>query len=77
MPASRPRQAQPKRPRSRKASEIVALVEQLSSGLGSHDGVVLGRGLSRLLADAYAARGRSVPTWVKDLTAFYGNGRKS
>ena len=76
MPASRPKQAQPTRPRSRKASQIVALVEQLSSGLGSHDGVVLGKGLSRLLADAYQARGRSIPAWVEQLTAYYVN-RKS
>jgi len=53
------------------------LVQQLTSGLGTPDGVILGQGLSRLLADAYAARGRSVPAWVKQLTAFYGNGRKS
>jgi len=53
------------------------LIQQLSSGLGAPDGVILGQGLSRLLTDAYAARGRSVPTWVKQLTAFYGNGRKS
>jgi hypothetical protein len=74
MPA---KPALPKRPRSPKASEIVALVEQLSSGLGTPDGVVLGRGLARLLADAYQARGRSVPTWVEQLTAYYGNNRKS
>jgi hypothetical protein len=77
MAASRPKQAQPTRPRSRKASEIVALVEQLSSGLGSHDGVVVGRGLSRLLADAYQARGRSIPPWVEQLTAYYRNHPKS
>jgi len=77
MAASRPKQAQPTRPRSRKASEIVALVEQLSSGLGSHDGVVLGRGLARLLADAYQARGRATPAWVEQLTAYYGINRKS
>ena len=77
MAANRAKPAQPKRPRSRKASEIVALIQQLSSGLGAPDGVILGQGLSRLLTDAYAARGRSVPPWVKQLTAFYGNGRKS
>jgi hypothetical protein len=77
MAASRERRVRSKRPGSRKASEIVALVEQLSSGLGSHDGVVLGRGLSRLLADAYQARGRSIPPWVEQLTAYYGNKRKS
>jgi len=77
MPTSRVRKAQPTRPRSRKASEIVALVEQLSSGLGSHDGVVLGRGLARLLAEAYETRGRSVPAWVEQLMAYYGNHRTS
>jgi len=77
MPTSRVRKAQHKRPRSRKASEIVALVEQLSSGLGSHDGVVLGRGLARLLAEAYETRGRSVPAWVEQLMAYYGNHRTS
>jgi len=77
MAASRPKQAQRKRPQSRKASEIVALVEQLSSGLGSHDGAVLGRGLARLLADAYQARGRSTPPWVEQLMAYYGINRTS
>ena len=77
MAASRAKPAQPKRPRSRKASEIVALVQQLTSGLGTPDGVILGQGLSRLLADAYAARGRSVPAWVKHLTVYYGDGHKS
>ena len=77
MAAKRAKPAHPKRPRSRKASEIVTLVEQLSSGLGTPDGVILGKGLSRLLADAYAARGRSVPTWIKDLTVYYGDGHKS
>jgi len=77
MAAKRAKQPQPKRPRSRKASEIVALIQQLSSGLGTPDGAILGKGLSRLLADAYAARGRSVPVWVKQLAAFYGDGHKS
>jgi hypothetical protein len=77
MAASPAKPAQRKRPRSRKASEIVALVEQLSSGLGTPDGVVLGRGLARLLADAYQARGRSLPAWVAELTAYYGNTGKS
>ncbi len=77
MAASRGKPAQPKRPRSRKASEIVTLIQQLSSGLGTPDGAILGQGLSRLLADAYAARGRSVPTWVKQLTAYYRDGHKS
>ena len=77
MAANRAKPAQPKRPRSRKASEIVALVEQLSSGLGTPDGAILGHGLSRLLTDAYAARGRSVPAWVKQITVYYGDGHKS
>jgi len=77
MAGSRARQVRSKRPRSRKASGIVALVEQLSSGLGSHDGVVVGRGLARLLAEAYATRGRSVPAWVEQLMAYYGNKRTS
>jgi len=53
------------------------LVEQLSSGLGTPDGVILGQGLSRLLAAAYAARGRTVPAWVKQITVYYGDGHKS
>jgi len=53
------------------------LVEQLSSGLGTPDGAILGHGLSRLLTEAYAARGRSVPAWVKQLTAYYRDGHKS
>ena len=77
MAAKRAKQPQPKRPRSRKASEIVALIQQLSSGLGAPDGVILGQGLSRLLTDAYAARGRSVPARVKQLTAYYRDGHKS
>jgi len=77
MAAKRAKPAHPKRPRSRKASEIVALVEQLSAGLGTPDGVILGQGLSRLLAAAYAARGRSVPAWVKQITVYYGDGHKS
>ena len=51
---------------SPKAAEIVALVEDLSSGLGTRDGVVVGRGLARLLA-----RARPVPAWVKQLIAYY------
>jgi hypothetical protein len=76
MAASRAKAGRPKRPRSRKASAIVALVEQLSSGLGTPDGAVLGGGLARLLTDAYQARGRSLPAWVAELTAYYGNNRK-
>ena len=61
---------------SPKAAEIVSLVEELSSGLGTRDGVVVGRGLVRLLTDAYEARGRSVPTWVVQLTDYY-HGRRT
>ena len=61
---------------SPKAAEIVSLVEALSSGLGTRDGVVVGRGLVRLLTDAYEARGRSVPTWVVQLTDYY-HGRRT
>jgi len=56
---------------SPKAAEIVSLVEDLSSGLGTRDGVVVGRGLARLLAEAYEARGRSVPAWVVQLRDYY------
>ncbi len=61
---------------SPKAAEIVSLVEALSSGLGTRDGVVVGRGLARLLTDAYEARGRSVPAWVVQLTDYY-HGRRT
>ncbi len=72
--SARPGAGTTKRPAqlaSPKAAEIVSLVEDLSSGLGTRDGVVVGRGLARLLADAYGARGRSVPDWVVQLTAYY------
>ena len=70
--SARPEAAKrPVTPSSPKAAEIVSLVEELSSGLGTRDGVVVGRGLARLLADAYEARGRSVPDWVADLTDYY------
>jgi len=54
-----------------KVVEIVRLVEALSEGLGSHDGVVVGRGIARLLLDAYRERERPVPRWVRDLAAHY------
>jgi hypothetical protein len=57
--------------RSPKAAHIIALVEGLSAGLGSHDGVHLGRGIARLLADSFAQRRGSVPLWVQDLIAHY------
>ena len=61
---------------SPKAAEIVCLVEELSSGLGTRDGVIVGRGLARLLTDAYEVRGRSVPAWVVQLTDYY-HGRRT
>ena len=68
------RRAKTKRPAtlsSPKAAEIVSLVEALSSGLGTRDGVVVGRGLARLLAAAYETGGRSVPAWVVQLSDYY------
>jgi hypothetical protein len=68
------RRAKTKRPEalsSPKAAEIVSLVEELSSGLGTRDGVVVGRGLARLLTEAYQARDRSVPAWVVQLSDYY------
>jgi hypothetical protein len=56
---------------SHKAAEIVTLVEELSAGLGTRDGVVMGRGLARLLQEAYQARRRPVPAWVEQLIAYY------
>ena len=60
----------PKTP-SPKASEIVRLVEALSTGVGSHDGVVLGRGIADLLRDAYRERQGTVPRWVRELISYY------
>ena len=57
---------------SPKAAEIVRLVEALSAGVGSHDGVVLGRGIAGLLRDAYRAKQAKVPVWVRALIAYYG-----
>ena len=66
-------QATPRSPKtpSPKASEIVRLVEALSTGVGSHDGVVLGRGIAELLRDAYRERQRTVPRWVRALISYY------
>ncbi|HLB82307.1 MAG TPA: hypothetical protein VJJ54_04400 [Gemmatimonadales bacterium] len=60
---------------SPKAAEIVSLVEELSAGLGTRDGVELGRPLARMLADAYNARGRPIPAWVEQLTAYFGRSK--
>jgi len=56
---------------SPKAAEIVRLVEALTTGVGSHDGVVLGRGIADLLRDAYRERQGSVPRWVRELIVYY------
>jgi hypothetical protein len=40
--------------------------------VGSHDGVVLGRGIAGLLRDAYRAKQGKVPVWVRELIAYYG-----
>jgi hypothetical protein len=64
-----------KRAPSPKAAEIVRLVEALSAGVGSHDGVVLGRGIAGLLRDAYRAKQGKVPGWVQELIAYYGRKR--
>ncbi len=53
------------------------LVDALSAGRGSHDGVVIGQGLATLLQDAYAARGRSVPRWVHELLAHYAHKKRA
>jgi len=50
----------------------VRLVEALSAGVASHDGVVLGRGIAGLLRDAYRERQGKVPRWVRELIAYYG-----
>jgi hypothetical protein len=55
----------------------VRLVEALTTGIASHDGVVLGRGIAELLRDAYRERGRSVPRWVQDLIAYYSRGKRA
>ena len=64
-----------KRTASAKTAEIVRLVEALSTGVGSHDGVVLGRGIAELLRDAYRAKQGKVPGWVRELIAYYGRQR--
>ena len=64
-----------KRAPSPKAAEIVRLVEALSTGVASHDGVVLGRGIAALLRDAYRAKQGKVPGWVRELIAHFGGKR--
>ncbi len=64
-----------KRAPSPKTAEIVRLVEALSTGVGSHDGVVLGRGIAGLLREAYRAKPGKAPGWVRELIAYYGRKR--
>ena len=66
-----------KRAHSPKAAEIVRLVEALSTGVGSHDGVVLGRGIADLLRDAYRERQGSVPRWVRELIVYYAREKRA
>ena len=58
------------RPASPKTLEIVGLVEAISSDFGAGNGVYLGSGIARLLAEKYRQRGR-VPAWVEELIAHY------
>jgi hypothetical protein len=57
---------------SPKVAEIVRLVHILTSDIGSGDGVVVGRGVARLLESAYRERGRPLPRWVKQLAGHFG-----
>ena len=66
-----------KRAQSPKTAEIVRLVEALTTGVGSHDGVVLGRGIAELLRDAYRERQGSVPRWVRELTVYYAREKRA
>jgi hypothetical protein len=66
-----------RKPPSPKALEIVRLVEALTAGVASHDGVVLGRGIAELLRDAYRERKRAVPRWVRELIAYYAREKRA
>jgi len=66
-----------KRAQSSKTAEIVRLVEALTTGVGSHDGVVLGRGIADLLRDAYRERQGSVPRWVRELIVNYAREKRA
>ena len=66
-----------KRAHSPKAAEIVRLVEALTTGVGAHDGVVLGRGIADLLRDAYRERQGSVPLWVRELIVYYAREKRA
>ena len=84
-PVEAPRRAQhrkdkvPRAPETEQSScakfrEIVRLVEALSGDLGSHDGVVVGRGMAQLLVEAYGERREPVPSWVRELLAQFAPG---
>ena len=62
---------------SPKAVEIVRLVGALSAGYGSHDGIVVGRGIGSLLRDVYSVRGQAVPRWVRELVAYYARAKRA
>ena len=62
---------------SPKALEIVRLVEALTAGVASHDGVVLGRGIAELLGHAYGDWQRTVPRWVRELIAYYAREKRA
>src|SRR5437660_827972 len=66
---------QDRRSRPPRVGQIVRLVEALSGDLGSHDGVVVGRGIAHLLVEAYGERREPVPTWVKELLAQFDPGK--
>ena len=56
---------------SRKAIEIVGLVEAISADFGAGDGVHLGQGIARLLAEVYKQRRGPTPAWVTQLVTHY------
>jgi hypothetical protein len=62
-------------PRAAKALEIVGLVEAISADMGKGNGVHLGSGIARLLAEAYELRGGPIPLWVRQLVAHYAQRR--
>ena len=66
----------PKTP-SPKAVEVVRLVEALTAGVASHDGVVVGHGIAELLRDAYRERQRPVPRWVRELIGYYAREKRA
>ncbi len=66
-----------KRAQSPKTAEIVRLVEALTTGVGLHDGVVLGHGIADLLRDAYRGRQGSVPRWVRELIVYYAREKRA